>query len=173
VKEAIKNLHRALRDSIAAKSKVSDWRPKRTVVYYGSYVSFLVQTELYRLRLFNYPLTKPEDFDIATDINADEMCFKCSSQSDMMKRKTDAPPVEITHHELRTEDKLHSLPVNLSFYSNLHGRKLLDKCDSDITGINAVVIENLSYPYIHILSLRSSFAVSIQLGYICTFYFSQ
>ena len=31
----------------------------------------------------------------------------------------------------------------------------------------------LSYPYIHILSLRSSYALPIQLGYICTFYFSQ
>ena len=34
-------------------------------------------------------------------------------------------------------------------------------------------IHTLSYPYIHILSLRSSYALPIQLGYICTFYFSQ
>ena len=32
---------------------------------------------------------------------------------------------------------------------------------------------SLSYPHKHVISLRSSFAVSIQLGYICTFYFSQ
>jgi len=55
----------------------------------------VVQTELKRLQLFNHPLTKPEDFDIATDINADEMCFKCSSQSDMMKRKTGDPSAKI------------------------------------------------------------------------------
>ena len=40
VKEAIKKLHLALRDSIALNSKESDWRPNLTVVYYGSYVSF-------------------------------------------------------------------------------------------------------------------------------------
>ena len=134
VKEAIKKLHLALRESIALNSKESDWRPNLTVVYYGSYVSFLVQTELSRIRNLGYPITKPEDIDVAADRRAEEMCFQCSTQSDMMKRKTDAPPAHITDHE--------NLPVNLSFYSNLHGRKVLDKCDSDITGINAVVIEN-------------------------------
>ena len=134
VKEAIKELHLALCEFIAANSEESDWRPERTVVYYGSYVSFLVQTELDRMGKIDYLLTKPEDIDVATDRCAHEMCFKCSSQSDMMKRKTGDKPVEIAQHE--------NLPVNLSLYSNLHGRKVLDKCDSDITGINAVVIEN-------------------------------
>ena len=83
---------------------------------------------------FEFPLTSPEDIDIALDRCADEMCFESLVQSDRMKRKTGDPPVPIA--------KFGDLQVNLSLYSNLLGRKVLDKTDSDITGINAVVTEN-------------------------------
>ena len=75
VKEAIKKLHWRLREPLARHDKCN-WRPKRYVVYYGSYVSFLVQTELNRMEKFRFPLTKPEDIDIALDRCADEMCFE-------------------------------------------------------------------------------------------------
>ena len=155
VKEAIKKLHRRLREPLARHDKCN-WRPKRYVVYYGSYVSFLVQTELNRMGKFRFPLTKPEDIDIALDRCADEMCFESLVQSDRMKRKTGDPPVPIA--------KFGGLQVNLSLYSNLLGRKVLDKTDSDITGINAVVTENSPDDFTVKLNWNHEFEEFIKTG---------
>ena len=76
IKEAIKKLHRSLREYLEPYHEKCNWRPKRYVVYYGSYVSFLIQAALRRIGKFKFPLTNPEDIDIALDRCADEMCFE-------------------------------------------------------------------------------------------------
>ena len=156
VKEAIKNLHRSLREYLEPYHEKCNWRPERYVLYYGSYVSSLVQGALHRMGKFEFPLTSPEDIDIALDRCADDMCFESLVQSDRMKRKTGEPPIPI--------HKLGHLQVNLSLYSNLLGRKVLDKTDSDITGINAVVTENSSGDFTVKLNWNDEFEEFIKTG---------
>ena len=143
MKERLRQIHLALKPAINTKDQ-GNWRRYKCQVYYGSFVSRLVQEVLKDMNQFSHELVVPEDIDVAVDRQITDYTFECFVQSDLMKRKLGNPaqvmvfPYEYVNQELNLHQKL-DLDVNVCQYFNLIGRKLLLKCDSDITSVIASI----------------------------------
>ena len=97
-------------------------------VYYGSFVSRLVQEVLKEMNQFSHELVVPEDIDVAVDRKIDEYTFECFGQIDLMKRNWGKPaqvmvfPYDYVNQQLNLNQQL-DLDVNVCQYFNLIGRK--------------------------------------------------